>query len=250
MSEQSIKNKKNVKNLLLWGESGSGKTSLLAAAMFQAGAAKDLPCIDYNDADSQWEKLHSVWNTLSSNQVVTGTSQDFYTVKTRLKPNNQMIDEIIFHDMKGGLVQDLASKETIETIKMMDGILFVVSWNNITQDLSAVSSLINNLSHIPFGLAFTKCEAYLDLNSDAEAWSTRSQWWAQPKFSQFTPYTNLFSQFKDNAIWATSVYGYDSMFNTRPATLLSEYGFVFPFQIQPLNVRTPFRWFLEQWGLL
>ena len=53
-----------------------------------------------------------------------------------------------------------------------------------------------------------------------------------------------------NAVWPTSVYGYDMKNPKRPAMIHDEFGRSIPFRISPKNVSEPFLWVFKSLGLI
>ena len=132
--------------VLLWGHTQVGKTSLFASAFCgESGAnlASQFPKYDKEKNFENLSRLNELFLTLKSGQKLPATTGDE-------KPHNFTLDfsdhkRIVFQDIKGGLVSQLAEKEQIrEEVRESDVLLCMIQWDSpyLVRELNAIQSIL------------------------------------------------------------------------------------------------------------
>jgi hypothetical protein len=229
--------------LLLWGETQVGKTTLLAAGLLARPG--ELPEIDWaagGERDGR-DKVLGHWHRLRRNLLLEPTSREAVLTLTLRNGNRLTV-----RDVRGGdcrepfrVIGDPA--EGVENAAP-HGVLFVTEWEgqDVAQHMAAVEAALPLCRGRKVGLAITKCEKELD--ADDPGWRGAEGWWRE--HDCWRPYAALLASF-GRQVWATSAYGHAA--DGRPACLLGEFGQVMPYQVEPRNVAAPFAWFFKELGL-
>lgn len=226
------------KRLLLWGDTQSGKSTLLTTAIFSPDVKQLI------DTGKSRESLYAAGilnakRAMEEGRVVPGTAD---RVDVDLVPLADG-DPISIRDIRGLSARDLSERPSLDEAS---GVLFVVEWAGPTfqNQMATVAQTVDLISPktIKFGLAITKSERIL-LKEDA-AWTARGldRWWE--KYPCWKDYSEAMRAMGD-CIWVTSAYGYH---DRRPAALLGEFGDWFPYKTQPINVGRPFAWFFKEFA--
>lgn len=278
------------KRLVLWGDTGSGKTSLIASALSRDPL---MSMISAKDVDPQLLRLRKMYADLSEGLMPDGTGGI-----EKFQPHFDGGGVLTVFDIMGAAAHRDRDSNTEELLRDSDGVLFVLPCDE--ERLGAAMLAITNTvtarmtkdKHV--GLVLTKCEQLFP--ADSPVWDSgpeacpdkasedrsrvvRAAGQAMQKLQgdriqkarnamlreipSLAKYLLLFG----DAWWATSVYGFDSnsaQFGNksdwrptklnkgdwRPAMLLDEFGGTFPYNIDPINVEKPFQWMLENLELV
>jgi len=224
--------------LLLWGETQVGKTTLLATGLL---AEPDrLPSINWSASSAAvQENLLARWNRLKRNRLVDATvAPASFTLELR---NGNTLG---IRDIRGSMSREPAKEDYFARPGMAQGVLFVTEWEgaDIAAHMVAIEAALPFCQEQCTGLAITKCERGLD--TDDPHWHNPLGWWREHECWQ--PHASLLERFGER-VWATTAYGFDV--DGRPNCLLGEFGQILPYQIRPRNVWAPFGWFFKELGL-
>jgi biotin carboxyl carrier protein len=232
--------------LLAWGSTQVGKTSLFAAGLWLAW--ERFATIDRVASRASVEStLMPNARFLLNNTLMPATSDDVFRIELSFKSGRKLV----LTDVRGGLTNAAEAPLARETLDGASAVLFVAEWGNpeLPRQIQAVREPLQNLLDTgrPAVLAFTKCEAHLA--ADDPAWrlngpAPEKGWW-RGRTTLGRADEELLDRL--NAVWPTSVYGYDD--NKRPACLLDEFGELIPFNIQPKNVTEMFLWYFNRLSL-
>ena len=224
--------------ILMWGDTATGKSSLVAAALFDPGS--QLPSLQVGPTSRAASAVgfSRIWLRLRDGKPALPTAAD--EVNVALVFNHG--DAVHLKDVRGGLVDFEATDTAKQIVGSAKVILYVMEFQSRDpgSQLKAIDATWNLCVDIPKGLIFTKCE--LHLGQDHEAWEARRGWWTS--FQELRAYDRYIERFGD-AVFPTSVYGYhpESGF---PAFTIGEFGELRPLGIRPCGVVKPFEWALSQ----
>src|ERR1043166_8782323 len=214
--------------ILLWGDTQTGKSSLVAAALFDD--PERLPGIDMSRTGEEANAvgLNEQWRALREGRTVQSTPAP---VDVRI--HRKTGAPIRLRDVPGGLIDHPADPVVMhETLQPATVILFVMNFHapDPIRELRAIDQVWAICNNAMKGLVFTKCELRLD--SDHRAWQGRRKWWQE--FSDLGMLSRFLERF-DEAVFPTSVYGYHPG-SRAPALTLGEFGEVRPFGISPQGI--------------
>jgi hypothetical protein len=229
------------RTLLLWGDVGTGKTSLLATALLGPHADQRLPMID-------WPASHAV--------VHDALSPAYERLMNCLPPvpTSSLPPGIVVHLMGGrGAVrlQDLMGEHARrpnqpvrELLGRAAGVLFVMAWggHGRRRQFEAIRNALPVLGDRPRALAFTRCEQVLrDGHPAWEPGGERTDWWAPE--DTWAP-DEVDTLHRIGTVWPTSAFGFDGDGN--PACVIDEFGDITPYDIRPVNGTALLGWLLER----
>jgi hypothetical protein len=230
--------------LLLWGETQVGKTTLLATGLL---AHPDrLPRIVWpvgsEGKEDEKARVKEVvmkhWMALGLNQPTEATAA-VMELELPLANSNKMT----VRDIRGGMTRN-PFDEDVPRPWETHGILFVVEWEgkDVARHMNVVQTILPMCRGQKMGLAITKCDRGLDAHDPH--WDAPPGWWRE--HACWRPYARVLEAFGAQ-VWPTSAYGFDA--DGRPACLLNEFGKVLPYRVAPRKVEVPFRWFFQELGL-
>lgn len=245
------------KKLQIWGDTGSGKSTLLTGALFHQPEDKIWKYLNRNKSQSEIYQLYKNWQRLTHYQLMTTTSSDRIEVNLHFDtPHKSQAETVQVIDIRGSLVHNLSGERVQEWVQAADGILFTVPWEQgpmaddfIRRHMELVKVVAGFAagSDKLLGLAITKCEQVLTYTQMEKAlkkpnWFEDYPVWRENK--------NTLKLLPENSVWATSAFGFNESRNeTQPACLIGEFGGIMPYNIQPMNLMTPFYRFLKAWQL-
>jgi hypothetical protein len=218
----------------MWGPHRSGKTALLAAALFGPDS-RQLPIARSLQSTPYLSKVSVAWKKLSNNTPVPPTTENEVSIPLLVRST-----EVRIRDIRGGIT-DLPWTECCEMMKTADAILCVAECSEETiQDRMRVLAPVADLAdERPVGMVFTKCERIM--KGFDEGWPALPGWWKRvPFLSRFSDPLDRFG----GAVWPTSAFGFDDTGN--PAVLVGEFGVALPYQVRPKGVTRPFLWLFEK----
>jgi hypothetical protein len=226
-----------LKTLMLWGETQAGKTTLLTTAIMSTQSIRHLTMIDR--ARSTDEMIRAGLTTrhrrLSEGRTIDSTSEKMEFSLTLSDDTRLQI-----RDIKGADTREPHLMR--EWLPTANAILCVIECcgPNLGIQMAAIDALLPLVANtnVKIGLAITKCEQVLS-RFDPVWKSWPAGWEKSALYPIWEPWKSQLSAFGD-AVWATSAFGYDE---DRPACVLSEYGVMLPYRIQPLNVYKPLLWY-------
>jgi hypothetical protein len=230
-------------HLLLWGESASGKSTLLVAGL--NAIPPDVVPIDWRGPganDRAW--VLSEWRRVAKGYPITQTSDE-----------GSQLDLPLLDGRGRLLVKDIAGTNATKTdlaLKLIPeaepvAVVFVCRWPALTDDqtqndVGAIRVTLPVCARAKIGLALTKCDRGLE--ADDPHWRAPPGWWAE--HDCWRPYNEVLRRF-GGAVWPTTAYGHDE--EGRPACVLDEFGELMPYNIHPRNTEVPFRWAFQELGL-
>ncbi|HEY1192322.1 MAG TPA: hypothetical protein VGE74_32155 [Gemmata sp.] len=228
----------NARTVLLWGDVGAGKTSLLATALLGPGAHARLPMIDWPASlPAIQDALLPAWERLTNGLLTVPTTALPQPVVVRLTDGT----EVSFQDIMGerarrpdGTVRELLGRTS--------AVLFVMGWGATgrRRQFEAIRTALPALGSRPRALAFTRCEQAL--RNGHPAWAPggeTSGWWADHPGWEPEEADTLR---QIGTVWPTSAYGFDG--NGNPACVLDEFGELVPYNIRPANGTALLGWLL------
>lgn len=231
-------NAMDAKTILMWGDSATGKSSLITAALFDPQSR--FPAIDMEQtgAAANAVRLNEHWRDLREGRPGAPTAEDKIDIAIHRRDGVA----VLLRDVRGGLVDQAADAATLRTVRSAAVLLFVMDFQarDAVRQLRAIDGIWNICSNVAKGLVFTKCELHLDY--DHQAWNGELDWWQE--FPELRIFGSHIERFGD-AVFPTSVYGYHPR-SMLPALTLGEFGEIRPFNIAPRGVVRPFAWALEQ----
>jgi hypothetical protein len=224
--------------ILMWGDSATGKSSLIAAALFDDPHQLEGIDLARTGEEAAAARLNEHWRDLREGRLRAGTVQE--RVDIRLHRTHGA--PILLRDVRGDLIDQSADVNIVRGIlQPANVVLFVMDFQaaDPTRQLRAID-VWTICDKAAKGLIFTKCE--LNLDYDHRAWKGGSNWWRE--FPELRMRSRFIERFGD-AVFPTSVFGYHhgSKF---PALTLGEFGEVRPFGISPRGVIAPFAWAIER----
>lgn len=225
------------KTLLLWGDTQSGKTTLLTAAL---SSREDRP-VGVSRQEARGEVLRALfdkWTLLRRGRYVPATSDALVDL---VIPLDRPDCSVRVRDVRGGLVLEAGQDSVRDAILSADGCLFVLEWSgrDLGRQRLAIEGALPLLREKPCGVVFTKCELALPYHDDS--WlRLRRDWWKSGPWGG----VDVIERFGD-AVWPASAYGFEPT-TLRPALVLSEFGRVLPFSVNPRGVWEPFEWMFER----
>jgi hypothetical protein len=224
--------------ILVWGDTATGKSSLVAAALF--APESQLLSLERSQTGSSANAagMSRLWQGLREGRPAPPTAineVNITLVRDRGPP-------VLLKDVKGGLVDTVADQSTEKIVQSADVVLFIMDFRSreAIHQLRAIDAAWDICAATPKGLVFTKCELHLD--QDHEAWERKRNWWQE--FQELRALGSHIERFGD-AVFPTSVYGYNPV-SKFPAFTLGEFGELRPLKITPRGVVTPFAWALSQ----
>lgn len=241
------------RTLLVWGDVGAGKSSLLAAALLGPRADKLLPMVDWRASlPAVQVGLQEHWRRLTGNLPTAPTSGIPPGVRVQFHGGGG----VVFQDMMGEDARRPEGADTQRLLDAADGVLFIQGWTGtglrwgVLQGAAPALADPDPARRRPAVLAFTKCEQGLDPGHPAwRNWETPGRagrpWWEDvfraPRDAEFLA--------RMDAVCPTSVYGFRAEYGAfNPACLLDEFGEVIPYDIHPVNATEAIAWFLRRWA--
>lgn len=225
--------------ILMWGDMATGKSSLIAAALFDE--PDRLPDIDLmrTGREANAVRLNEHWSDLRRGRLRAGTIVDYVDIRIFRHSG----PPIRLRDVRGGLIDHAGDPKIVsDMLQPATVILFVMDFRatDPIRQLRAIDDVWFLCKDVAKGLVFTKCE--LNLDYDHPAWKGRPNWWHE--FQELRELSRYIERFGD-AVFPTSVYGYHRG-SKAPALTLGEFGEVRPLGISPRGVLAPFAWAMEQ----
>lgn len=232
MSEQD----ENVLDVVLWGASQVGKSTLLAAylcrhkpAWLDGGAPETHETLD---------QLSTIWNALRENRLPPATtSARSYHVRHR---DGRLVR---FRDMQGGNTSDLArNKEDAEALRSADAILVLIEWPGprTALDVIAAETALRYADNRPLIFVITKVECFL--TQEKLVLFSLNPVGVAEELNLPQDFVELLNSVPPSDIIPVSVYGYS---NGYPAHYRDEFGRLVPRFIRPHNIILPFERALE-----
>lgn len=228
------------KNILLWGYTQVGKTTLLSTAFYSDPSR--LQVIDRKaSASAISQTLFRTWKRLQVGELTDTTSAEFINLPLQTHNGHQ----VSIHDVKGHIIGQIDRADISDRVSNVDAVLFVIEWGakDLNRQMEAIDGAWPFCSELPKSLVLTKCE--LALTIDDPAWKRAPGWWQEHQV--WRNHKDLLSRFQE-AVWPCSAYGYNQQ-TGHPAVILGEYGQVFPYRIKPIGVAEPFEYVLSKLGL-
>lgn len=234
----SAKNTADLRTILMWGGTQSGKSSLIAAALFDTES--ELPSLDRakTGAAANAARLHEHWRDLREGRPLKPTVKDNIDIMLhRLAGAPAQL-----RDVRGGRIDEEYDALTEQTLQSAAAVLFILDFEarDPVRQRRTIDGYWNVCGDRPKALVFTKCELHFDY--EHKAWKAERGWWQD--FQELRMLGSSIERFGD-AVFPTSVYGYHRG-SWAPALTLGEFGEIRPFDIRPQGVARPFVWALEQ----
>lgn len=234
----SATNAGDPQTILMWGSSQTGKSSLLAAALFDTES--ELPSLDRERTGraANSVKLHEHWRDLLEGRPPQPTVADNIDITLhRVKGAPAQL-----RDIRGGLIDETYDNSIEQTLQSAAAVLFIIDFQarDPVRQRRTIDGYWNVCGHRPKALVFTKCELHLD--HEHQGWKAERGWWQE--FQELRMLGSSIERFGD-AVFPTSVYGYHRG-SWAPALTLGEFGEIRPFGIRPKGVARPLLWALEQ----
>ena len=237
------------KQLLLWGDSAVGKTTLLASYLF--GCEDHTLWINQNatsqvcpDDKEGYKLLANNWRKTCCGVATPATGQS--KVDIRIITSNKA--EVHFIDVQGELTRENNSVLLNGGLKP-DGILCLIDRDR--QRLRGSLDSLEVARHhglsqgIETGVVITKADQFLE--EDDPAWDAALGWWEDALRDDDSELRSLLARYGER-VWPVSAYGFceDGM----PAVIWSEFGQILPYRVAPHQVHRPFEHMLRGWEVL
>ncbi len=236
------------KTLLPWGDTQTGKTSLIPAAVHNDPGAisriqgHETLAAKYSENEtvdkSANEAIWGAWNALRRSCFPHSTAINKLDFTIKIAENHRLHVRDIF----GGVTTDKHWQDGIfGIIQPADAIFFIVELGSskLLEQLLAIDKIWHYCEKLQKALVFTKCEIVLD--SRHPAWMHKEGWWRSIDF--LGARADVIGRFGAN-VWATSVFGYHRK-TLEPNITLGEFGEIRPISISPWGVAEPFSWIVE-----
>jgi hypothetical protein len=223
--------------ILMWGDTSTGKTSLIAAALFDH--PEQLPLdMEKTGREANAVRLNEHWHDLREGRLRAGTAQPYDLPLYRRDGGR-----VLLRDIRGSQIDEAGDPAVVgRALASAAAVLFVLDFQaqDPIKPLRAIDGIWNIARDRAKALIFTKCE--LILEHDHRAWEARRGWWQD--FPQFRNLARDIERFED-AVFPTSVYGYHRR-SKAPAVTLGEFGEMRPSGVAPKGIVAPFGWALER----
>lgn len=220
--------------ILLWGDTQTGKTSLVSAA-FCADPSKAPRDVDMRASHAEISRhLFHNFNSMNQGRPVPATQE----TSVHVTLTDTAGQPLVIEDIRGGIIQTIEDEDVRQILEGADAYLVLIEWQgqNRNEQLNAIRGAWNMLAHKPRALVFTKCDRDATLRPDDPIWDKPAEEWFQ-RVDWLRPYHNLLALF-DNHIFLSSAVGYHEE-SGEPALLLGEFGQLIPFRVRPRNVVEP-----------
>lgn len=227
------------KNILIWGHTQVGKTTLLSTAFYDNPSR--IQVIDRRASGrAMSQTLLPTWERLRVGELTVPTAAEFLDLS--LQTHNG--EQVSIRDVKGHITSQMHRDDVSQHVGNANAVIFVVEWGarELQRQMNAIDGAWPLCSQLPTALLLTKCE--LSLSIDDPAWERKPGWWEDRRV--WRHYKETLSRFGDS-VWPCSAYGYNKN-SGRPAVILGEFGQVFPYMIKPQGVAEPFEYILRQLG--
>lgn len=225
--------------VILWGQSQVGKTSALAAYLWNA-----MPdWVDRSDPATQVtiESLGRIYRTLQRNRLPDGTvAAHWYPLRHAQRGN-----ELRFRDMVGKNAGEPDAEDT-QAIRSSSAVISFVSWpgqSDVERWVAAKTPLSLVVKGTPCVLVVTKVETHLT-RSELSAFMLNDPVDEARRRQLPEKFVELLGSFPRQAVFFISAFGYHD--DGMPAQYLDEFGRVVPSGISPVNVQMPFDYVVEE----
>lgn len=227
--------------ILLWGDTQTGKTSLVASA-FHAEAGRPHG-IDHIRSEAEVQRvLWQNWESLRLGRHVGATAFDTPPIHIHVNLVDDRGERVVIEDIPGGMVRDIPKEDVQQRLASADAYLVFVEWESrhCARQFNAVLGAREILRGKPSALVFTKCDRRLSF--DDPLWRRRGPWWQDVPWLRDPVIQQAIDPF-DGSVWLSSAVGYHDH-SGEPAVLLGEFGDLIPWNVHPRGVVEPFEYLL------